>query len=90
MTALLAAAAVHPTLSLLEYAGGDAVEELIAAGVLVEERDAIRFAHPLLAVTAYATADAGERAAAHSRLAAQQQILRSADTTAGCSRGSER
>jgi DNA-binding CsgD family transcriptional regulator len=69
-TALLAAAAVRPTRSLLERSGGDSVDELIAAGVIVHDGDTIRFAHPLLAATAYSSSSSGERAAAHKRLAA--------------------
>ena len=68
-TALLAAAAVRPTPSLLERAGGDAVDELIAAGVLVQDSGTIRFAHPLLAATAYSSGSAAERTAAHRSLA---------------------
>ena len=67
--ALLAAAAMRPTRALLEHAGGDGVDELIAAGVLVDDGDAICFAHPLLAGTAYSTASSGERGAAHRLLA---------------------
>jgi len=68
--ALLAAAAARPTRSSLERAGGDSIAELVAAGVLVHDGDAIRFVHPLLAATAYSRASSGERAHAHRRLAA--------------------
>jgi DNA-binding CsgD family transcriptional regulator len=67
--ALLAAAAVRPTRSLLELLADDAVDDLLAAGVLVQDGEAIAFAHPLLAAGAYSGATARERIAARRRLA---------------------
>jgi hypothetical protein len=72
---LLAAAAARPTLTLLERAGAVALDELVAADVLVADGERIRFAHPLLAAISYARASKRDRTAAHRRLAAATSDL---------------
>ena len=68
---LLAAAAVQPTVSLVERAAGEVegIAEAVRAEVLTVDGDRLRFAHPLLASAAYAAAAPWERRDAHRRLA---------------------
>ena len=69
---LLAAAAVQPTVTLIERAAGDVggIVDAVGAEVLAVEGKRLRFAHPLLASAAYAAAPPWERREAHTRLAA--------------------
>ena len=68
----LAAAAVEPTLPVIEAAGPGSTEALAPAfadGVLVREDGALRFSHPLLAQAALSLADPGKLRAIHAILA---------------------
>jgi DNA-binding CsgD family transcriptional regulator len=69
---LLVAALARPareTLELVAAGVDDAFAEAVAAEILNESLDAVRFTHPLLASVHYAGATASARRAAHSRLA---------------------
>lgn len=68
--ALVAAALSRPTVATVG-ASAAALEETEAAGVLVVERDRIRFSHPLLASAVYAGTSGSERLSLHRRLAEQ-------------------
>jgi DNA-binding CsgD family transcriptional regulator len=70
-SALLAAASIQPTATLVEGAAGDVegVAEAVRAGVLAVDGDRLRFVHPLLASAAYAAAPPWERREAHAALA---------------------
>jgi DNA-binding CsgD family transcriptional regulator len=64
------AAMGNPTFTSAEAAvDAGALDEAFAAGVLHEERDAIRFDHPLLAEAAYRMLTPSRRRAVHERLA---------------------
>ena len=71
-----AATLSRPTVEILEAAFASeldteaAVIEAEAAGVLVSERDRLRFSHPLLASTIYGSLTVARRQALHRRLAA--------------------
>jgi class 3 adenylate cyclase len=72
--ALVAAATSYPTTSLItdaltEADVSDAVVEAEESGVLVIERDRVRFAHPLLASVVYGSASHERRRQIHKRLA---------------------
>jgi DNA-binding CsgD family transcriptional regulator len=71
LAALLAAASVHPTATLVEQAAGDlgGITEAVDAGLLEVEGDRVRFTHPLLATATYSAAPPWERREAHARLA---------------------
>jgi DNA-binding CsgD family transcriptional regulator len=66
--ALVASALSHPTVRAVGAPAG-ALEEAEAAGVLVVERDRIRFSHPLLASAVYGAARGAQRLELHRRLA---------------------
>jgi DNA-binding NarL/FixJ family response regulator len=66
--ALLAAALSRPTVQAVG-ATPTVLHEAEAAGVLVVERDRIRFSHPLLAAAVYGAAGGAERLELHRRLA---------------------
>ena len=66
--ALVAAALSRPTVQSVG-ASPEALEEAEAAGVLVVERDRIRFTHPLLASVVYGEARGARRLELHRRLA---------------------
>ena len=66
--ALLVSALSHPTVQSVG-ATAAALEEAEAAGVLVVERDRIRFTHPLLASVVYGAAHGARRLELHRRLA---------------------
>lgn len=67
--ALVVSALSRPTVQNVG-ASPDALEEAEAAGVLVVERDQIRFTHPLLASAVYGAARGARRLELHRRLAA--------------------
>jgi DNA-binding CsgD family transcriptional regulator len=72
-TVLAAAALSQPRVATLVAADRDARAALVEAeeaGVLVSERDRIRFAHPLLASAVYGSASPERRRQLHERLAA--------------------
>ena len=69
---LLAAALARPEREALEQVAegvDDALTEAVAAEIVEEAPDAIRFTHPLLASVHYASATASARRAAHKKLA---------------------
>jgi hypothetical protein len=70
--ALLAAAALQPTVLLVEKAAGgaDGLTAAAEVGVVAVEGKRLRFARPLLAEATYAGARPSERRSAHERLAA--------------------
>lgn len=69
--ALLAAAAVQPTVTQIEAAAGtDALRAAIDGSLLVVAGERLRFSHPLLAAVVYESRLPSERRAAHLRLAA--------------------
>jgi DNA-binding CsgD family transcriptional regulator len=69
MLVLSTAALPHPTVEILEAAGGQTaeadLERAVRAGVLELEGERVRFTHPLLAAATYSEALPGERRAAH-------------------------
>ncbi|NUT54786.1 MAG: AAA family ATPase, partial [Thermoleophilia bacterium] len=71
-TVVLAAAAPWPTAARLEAIldSTGALDEAVAAGILVSDEGRIRFTHPLLASVALDSASTAERREAHGRLAA--------------------
>lgn len=69
---VLAAACPQPTATLLASVTGSSagVSEAVAAGILEEDGDRLRFTHPLLASVLYSDVDAASRRKVHGRLAA--------------------
>jgi len=69
--ALLASAALQPTVRLVERASGGSsgLAQAVEHDVLAVDRDRLRFTHPLLAAATYAAAPPWERREAHARLA---------------------
>lgn len=72
-TMLMASAAYRPTVRLLRQAAGadagDHLAAIVAAGVLEQDGDALRFTHPLLAAIVRVECGKQERRAVHTKLA---------------------
>jgi DNA-binding CsgD family transcriptional regulator len=72
MPALERAAVVGPA-HRGSYDDGGALDAAVAAGLLVEDRDEVRFAHPLLATATYGRLTTSRRRALHRQAAAASQ-----------------
>lgn len=68
-TALVTAALAHPTVAVVEEAAHAGLHEAIAAGILEQIDDSLRFTHPLFASTVYDDAEPTQRIDVHRRLA---------------------